>query len=244
MKKKIRHFINKFVIEFYALSLPSTIKTLIRQIKKNNLTYLSNAKLKKLAMLCLSNENKKIEGIIIEAGCALGGSSILMAVTKERDRSMRIYDTFGMIPEPSESDGVDVHKRYDEIRNGHSKGIKGDTYYGYVDNLYDKVIDSFNQFGVHIESDDVRLIKGLLQDSLQVNEPVSLAHIDVDWFDPVYISLERIVPWLSVGGAIVLDDYLDYSGCRKAVDEYFGDKKKFFRFNTAAGSMVVIRERK
>jgi len=39
--------------------------------------------------------------------------------------------------------------------------------------------------------------------------------------------LERIAPYLSLGGYIVLDDYLDYGGCRRAVDEFLSSRDGF-----------------
>jgi asparagine synthase (glutamine-hydrolysing) len=44
------------------------------------------------------------------------------------------------------------------------------------------------------------------------------------------ICLQRIVPRLIVGGTLVIDDYEAWSGCRKAVDEYFVDKTAEFTF--------------
>jgi asparagine synthase (glutamine-hydrolysing) len=68
---------------------------------------------------------------------------------------------------------------------------------------------------------------------------VSLARIDVDWYEPVMFSLKRIVPKLSVGGAIVVDDYNDWSGARKAVDEYFCQRSGMYRFDSSTGSLVI-----
>ena len=48
---------------------------------------------------------------------------------------MKVYDVFGMIPPPGEKDGADVHQRYATIAGGASKGIGGETYYGYRDDL-------------------------------------------------------------------------------------------------------------
>lgn len=48
-----------------------------------------------------------------------------------------------MIPPPGEGDDVRSHERYAEIKDGRSKGIGGETYYGYVDDLYARVCDSF-----------------------------------------------------------------------------------------------------
>jgi hypothetical protein len=66
---------------------------------------------------------------------------------------------------------------------------------------------------------------------------MALAHIDVDWYEPVHVSLERIEPRLSPGGALVIDDYEDWSGCRRAVDEYFsGDRMHSYSMDLSAGS--------
>ena len=120
-----------------------------------------------------------------------------------------------------------MHKRYQKIVSGTSKGIGGETYYGYRDNLYDEVGDSFTRHGIDPAQHNVELVQGLFQDTLKVDEPVAFAHLDGDWYESTMTCLERIVPHLVVGGRIVLDDYFHYSGCRDAVDEYFKDRPGF-----------------
>ncbi len=66
---------------------------------------------------------------------------------------------------------------------------------------------------------------------MKIEQPVAFAHIDVDWYEPVITSLERIFPKLVIGGSIVLDDYHDWGGCRKAVDEYLSRVPGEFIFN-------------
>lgn len=87
----------------------------------------------------------------------------------------------------------------------------------------------------------MELIQGLLQERLSVDEPVAFAHIDVDWYEPVMACLQRIVPRLSVGGALILDDYNDWSGCRKAADEYFAQASPSLRMDNRHGSMKITR---
>ena len=43
-------------------------------------------------------------GIFVEAGCALGGSTIVIAHAKEQERPLRVYDVFDMIPPPTAED--------------------------------------------------------------------------------------------------------------------------------------------
>ena len=135
-----------------------------------------------------------------------------------------MYDVFGLIPEPSARDGEDVHQRYEMIRNGQAQGIAGNTYYGYQDDLFNVAIENFRRHGVPVEANAVRLVKGLFQDTLRVEEPVAMAHVDGDWYQSVMTCLRRIEPWLVQDGVLIIDDYDHWSGSRKAVDEYFRDK--------------------
>jgi asparagine synthase (glutamine-hydrolysing) len=220
------------------------IKEIIRYVRNNRLTYLSDAKLYSLASICILNKRNCVPGGLIEAGCALGGSSIVLAAAKEKTQSLRLYDVFSMIPPPTNKDGKDVHDRYKVIACGESRGIGGDLYYGYVDGLLEKVEKTFDECGYPIRSNNIQLIKGMIQDTMHVDDAVSLAHIDVDWYESVFTCLKRITPMLSVGGTIILDDYFCWSGCRDAVNEYFLDKNSNFSFRESARTMVITRERR
>lgn len=193
---------------------------LINQIKNKKLTYLTKNRLAQLVRLCKQIESQKIEGVFIETGCALGGSAILIASIKNTKRSLYVYDVFGMIPPPTSEDPKEVHDRYQKILNGESGGIGSDNYYGYEEDLYDKVCLNFRSFDIEPVKENTHLVKGLLQQTMKIHFPVAFAHIDVDWYEPVKISLERIFPLLSPGGCIVLDDYNDWGGCKKATDEF------------------------
>jgi O-methyltransferase len=134
-------------------------------------------------------------------------------------RALDGYDVFGMIPPPSDRDAADSHERYRAIAAGESRGIDGDAYYGYVDDLYERVLESFRTHGVP-PGERVRLHRGLFEDTLHLAAPLALVHIDSDWHDPVRLCLERTYPRLSPGGFVVIDDYHDYEGCRAATDEF------------------------
>jgi hypothetical protein len=216
-------------------------RSLIQRLRSRKLTYLSRQRLHSLADTCRAIEKSGLEGIIVEAGCALGGSTILIASVKGRDRPMRVYDVFGVIPPPTAADPAEVHERYRTIIAGLSKGIGGNRYYGYEPNLYQIVQDNLMGFGIMCDLHNVSLIPGLLQESMVVNQPIAFAHIDVDWYEPVKTCLERIVPHLVTGGSVILDDYHDWGGCRKAVDEYFHSARGRFDWNDRFGSLQITR---
>jgi Macrocin-O-methyltransferase (TylF). len=199
-------------------------RNIIETVKARNLSYLTETALQNLQEQAI--QANKLKGIFIEAGCALGGSSIVIANAKVWYKKLFIYDVFGMIPPPSNEDAEDVHKRYETIKSGQSQGLNGDTYYGYVDDLLNTVKGNFADCGVSLKN--VNFVKGLYENTLKISHPVAFAHIDCDWYESVTTCLNQIVPNVVVGGIIVIDDYYDWSGCKKAVDDFFKDKQSSF----------------
>jgi len=204
-----------------AHAVPDGVEEVIARVREERLTYLKPPYLRALAADVLDVERAGLEGLVLEAGTALGGSAIVMAAAKAPERPMKVYDVFGMIPAPGEQDGEDVHERYETIAAGDARGVGGETYYGYRDDLYGEVTASFARLGVPVEERNVELVKGLFEDTIVLDGPVAFAHLDGDWYESTLTCLERIAPRLVPGGRIVLDDYYKWSGCRRAVDEYF-----------------------
>jgi asparagine synthase (glutamine-hydrolysing) len=203
---------------------------IVRAVRRDRLTYLDEDALTDLYEAVQRLEAAGAEGALVEAGCALGGSAIVLAAAKAPARPLYVYDVFGIIPAPSAHDEADVHARYADIAAGRSRGIGGDRYYGYEEGLLEKVRAHFVRHGLPPEAHAVHLVRGLFQDTLHPPGPVALAHVDGDWYESVMTCLERIAPRLVPGGVLVIDDYDRWSGCRKAVDAYFAGKEEAFAF--------------
>ncbi len=201
------------------------LSPLARRVRAERLTYLSPARLLHMEECLQRLRTEHIPGDLLEAGVALGGSAIVLASrlddTPGIRRRFRGYDVFGMIPAPSDRDGADAHGRYAVISGGQSTGIAGDDYYGYQTDLERRVVANFERHSLAVDGDRIRLVAGLFQDTLVLAESdvVAFAHVDCDWYDPVRLCLERIGPKLATGGLLLLDDYGDYEGCRKAVHD-------------------------
>jgi hypothetical protein len=241
IKNVVKKIIGKNNKKWVDLGLTQKEYDLISRIHLKKLTYLSEIRLTSIVKTCNSLERDDIQGVFIEAGCALGGSAILIASCKQKPRPLFIYDVFGMIPPPTKDDTSDVHERYKIILEGKSKGINGDNYYGYETDLYNVVRSNFKDFGITCEEQSVNLIKGLVQDTMKINQSVAFAHIDVDWYEPVLTCLKQIFPNLAIGGSIILDDYHDWGGCRKATDEYLLEVSGQFMLDDSAGSLKITR---
>jgi Macrocin-O-methyltransferase (TylF) len=208
-------------------SLPPEVEEAITRTRAEHLTFLKPDHLRDLAQVVVDIEDRRLPGLIVEAGTARGGSAIVLAAAKAPDRPMKVYDVFGMIPPPTDRDGPDVHKRYEAIAAGDARGVGGETYYGYRDDLYGEVAESFTRLGVPADERSVELVQGLFEDTIDLDEPVAFAHLDGDWYESTMTCLQRIAPLVVPGGRIVLDDYFQWSGCRTAVDEYFAGRDEF-----------------
>jgi asparagine synthase (glutamine-hydrolysing) len=208
--------------------VPADLVHRLDAIRSERLTFLTAAQIESLASCVLEAEAAERPGILVEAGTALGGSAIAMALAKAPERALRVYDVFGMIPPPGEEDGPDVRQRYQTITAGQARGLgPGELYYGYRDDLLTEVAESFARHGVPVEDHAVTLVKGLFEDTITGDEPVALAHIDGDWYESTLTCLERLSPRLVPGGRLVIDDYFHWSGCRQAVDAYFASRPGF-----------------
>lgn len=212
---------------------------IVKQVRDQKLTYLEPAALADIYERVKQVEENQLDGVILEAGCALGGSALVISFAKGKNRPFLIFDAFEMIPPPSESDGEDAHKRYEQISSGQATGIKGGTYYGYQDNLLDQVQETFKTFELPPDEYHVDFIQGYYENALHVDQPIAFAHIDCDWYDSVITCLERIEPYLVSGGVMVIDDYNDWSGCKKAVDTYFAERGDEFEFEMKSRLHII-----
>jgi O-methyltransferase len=207
------------------------VSSLAREVRRNGLTYLSYRKLLNLERCLAELKSRDVDGDVLEFGVALGGSGILMAKQLGPGRKYFGFDVFGMIPPPNpQVDGQDSMSRYRDIASGNSKGLAGKSYYGYEKNLLDKVRREFESYGL-IEPMQVRFIKGLFEDAWPKSAPeikrVALVHIDCDWHDAVAYCLKSTSEIVVIGGFIVLDDYNDYAGAKKAVDAFLETSSNF-----------------
>ncbi|MFV0287328.1 MAG: TylF/MycF/NovP-related O-methyltransferase [Demequina sp.] len=209
--------------------MPAIARTVVRE----RLTYLSPVKLRRLHEALDEVNAGGVPGAIVEFGIALGGSATALA-TRRGDRSFHGFDVFGQIPAPDAAkDGERAVRRYAVIAAGQSRGIRGDDYYGYMTDLQQRVTATMGEHGVTVDGQHVALHRGLFDETWPTVADripaIALAHIDCDWHDPVAYCLAAIAPKVQPGGIVVLDDYLDYEGCRTAVDEFLGDHPEFVR---------------
>jgi hypothetical protein len=192
------------------------------EVHDARLTYLAPDRLDSILEELGHLKAREVVGDFTEFGLALGGSGICIASQIDGARRYWGFDSFEMMPPPSEADGDKAIERYECIVSGQSQGLGGDRYYGYFKDLYETVVSNFARFGLRIDQHTLNLVRGTFQQTMphQMSFPIAFAHIDCDWYDHVKYCLNFVHGRLSRFGVVIADDYNDWPGCQNAVDEF------------------------
>lgn len=165
-------------------------------------------------------EKKKTPGAFVECGVWKGGCIGLMAKVASdfgSDRKIVLFDSFEGLPEPTAADGVEAVEYSGGRTGGQLKTI--DQCVAPMDVVKELF---FTRLGI-VEK-NVEFRKGWFQDTVPGSGPsvgpISILRLDGDWYDSIMVCLEGLYDQVIPGGYVVIDDYLFWEGCRKAVDDF------------------------
>ena len=166
---------------------------------------------------------KKLIGDIVECGIWRGGNLFLAKKIQDKypknlKRKIYGYDTFEGMPKPTFKDGIKINQVYQDFKNRNEPWTKASL---------DDVKNSTKKLFSNIE--DFNFIKGMVEDTMKdkknLPNKISLLRLDTDLYESTKVELNILYPLLVENGVLIIDDYGDFPGCRKAVDEYFLDKQ-------------------
>jgi hypothetical protein len=165
-----------------------------------------------------------IDGDIIETGVYKGGMIIFIykylqllsqeIYMKDNTRRYKITkniiacDSFKGLPEPSE---------LDYTSKGESAKNFDFSYLSYSKSNFIKNLNSFN-----IKEDEITILEGWFKNTLSdIKNSISILRMDGDYYESTMDTLELLYDKVSYGGVIIIDDYRWWSGCEKAVQDFF-----------------------
>jgi len=164
--------------------------------------------------ICKNN----IEGDIVCIGVFKGGASLYLKSLFEEygiHKKLWLIDSFSGFNDKNTN-----HFKDNEALKQFSKQIKMSNF-----PTLNSVKELFVKYQLY---NNVNLIEGFLEDlvSKLTISKIALLHIDVDFFEPTYLSLKSLYKKLSEGGWVIIDDYnADIFNCKEAVDKYRLEKK-------------------
>jgi O-methyltransferase len=190
--------------------LPGELSELVAAVR--DYTMVDYPRLRALYQAVKHVEASGIPGDVVECGTARGGSAALMGMTLERlgsSRRLWVFDTFEGLPPATEDD-----PDYDHAITWTGR-CRGDI---------EDVEELFQRSGIRERAE---LVKGLFQDTLPTSTvgPISVLHIDADWYQSVKDCLDHLYDKVSPGGIIQFDDYGCWEGARKAVHAFIEERR-------------------
>ena len=87
------------------------------------------------------------------------------------------------------------------------------------------------------------LIEGKVEETIPRHRPkrIAILRLDTDWYESTRHEMEHLMPLLSPGGVLIIDDYYNWSGNQKAVDEYLEREKLPLLLTKVARSAIGVR---
>lgn len=170
--------------------------------------------------ICQNAVRKSVPGAFVECGVWKGGSAAIMGLALNHARQTRplhLFDSFEGLPQPGQQDGDDAiaysnGQAAGELNSIHKCEAGLAEVRGY---LIDHLRLPPKELFFHV---------GWFQNTVPAIAPqigpIAVLRLDGDWYDSTRICLEHLYPLLSPGGALILDDYFCWAGCRKATDEF------------------------
>jgi hypothetical protein len=189
---------------------------IIRRVQAYTLT--PPARLMSLCESIRYLERAGIEGAIVECGVWRGGSMAAAALTllelNSTEREIWLYDTFTEMPPPGPDDrhvsGADLDAMYERLG-------KDPVYTIHPEGRIRELLESTGY-----PPDRLRSVAGLVEETIPAQAPdrIALCRLDTDWYGSTAHELRHLYPRITTGGVLIIDDYGEFLGARKATDEF------------------------
>lgn len=157
-------------------------------------------------------EKRKVPGAIVETGCWRGGCGAFMAKVlknKGATRPIFLFDSFEGFPTPGPEDEGALKKA----------GKDAASFAGYNTASYEDAQQVLKKLDV-----EATLVRGWFKDTVPARKneigKIALLRLDGDLYESTKTCLEGLYDQVADGGIIVVDDF-GFSGCRKALYEFF-----------------------
>lgn len=167
-----------------------------------------------------------IKGDFVECGVWRGGSAMLigkmLAQRNILDRKIYLYDTFEGMSPPTAND-IDLNGNDAAILLNKNLDNRSNSIWCEVD--LEQVKQNMSSSG--LSDAQIIYVQGKVENTIPQTIPqtIALLRLDTDWYESTKHELIHLYPKISLGGALIIDDYGHWQGCQKAVDEYFKTKR-------------------
>lgn len=183
--------------------------------------------------------DRGVPGDIVECGVWSGGMMVLAARTLlargETDRHLWLYDTFAGMTKPD-----DMDRRFDGSRAADiwEAARTGENSSDWCVAPIEAVRANLAATGYPM--DRVHLVAGDVNDTAPRHpSPIAVLRIDVDWYAAIRACIDHLWPRAGAGALVTIADYSDWTGGRRAGDEFLAHLAGTALARTVDGMLVV-----
>ncbi len=170
--------------------------------------------------------DRGVPGDFVELGVARGGSAALLGAAifertggGEPRRRLWLFDSFEGLPEPTAKDFGADHTTGDHVRP-----LSRGACLGTLEDVTDYLLTT-----LRFPADRVVFVKGWFEQTVAANAArigaIAVLRIDGDWYESTKTCLDGLYDRVSVGGAVIVDDYGSCYGAQRALDEFLAARK-------------------
>ncbi|WP_168185976.1 TylF/MycF/NovP-related O-methyltransferase [Magnetospirillum sp. ME-1] len=167
-------------------------------------------------------------GDIVECGTWKGGMACGMMAVCGSGKKYHFFDSFEGLPPPRDIDG------------GAAMSLHQKPYY-YNNNRAD--YDEFCQlvYAQSVPRENISIYKGWFSDTLRQYSggPISVLRLDGDWYDSTMQCLRGLWDLVEPGGVVIIDDYIAFSGCSRAVHDFLSSISSISRISRTPRTEVA-----
>lgn len=175
------------------------------------------------------------EGCIVECGTWKGGMSFGLLDVCRQIEEFHCFDSFEGLPPAGELDG-------ERARTLQQEGeLVAENNYASIEEF----TTGLHRFPASLHQ-KVTTHKGWFNDTVpefKPERPIAILRHDGDWYDSTIVVLRNLFDQVMPNGLIVLDDYLAWEGCSKAVHDFLSERKAAERIrSTWLGRVCYIHK--
>ena len=187
--------------------------------------------------------SNNIKGDLVECGVFKGGSSMMIGYCMKKfqksnsnKKKLWMYDTFEGMTDPEDYD-INILNQKAKMTLNHIKKIKNKNdmwAYSPLDTVRTNIKKT------KLNQTQYCFVQGPVETTLKKLKPkkIALLRLDTDFYSSTKAELDNLYELVEKNGIIIIDDYGHWRGCKKAVDNFFKDKKNFF-FNYIDYSAII-----
>ena len=191
--------------------------------------------------------NYKIQGTFVECGVWKGAYLVFFQKLIEEynleNRKIYAYDTFEGTPEPTD---LDINSEGQYMKEEYDRFKKDDSTSNWNNAGLEEV--KKNYFQNTNKNDNLVTIKGKVENTLLIKsnipDKIAILKLDTCLYESIKIELENLYPRLQKHGILIIDNYFNYQGVKKATDDYFKFNSNLLKSNRFSNRVIIHSQNK